>query len=127
MMMHLHVTIGPKQLCFWTESAPYSCKYCIDQARHIITLRQRFKELHGLRRLNPLSIQPLLAASLTELFACFRPGQPPNQTREQRKAMWRSMQAFVEMGERMSVAQRAMEVIMAAQREGPPKIRKGYM
>jgi hypothetical protein len=35
------------------------------------------------------------------------------------------MQAFVEVAERMSVGQRAMEVIMTAQREGPPGRRAG--
>jgi len=107
----------PSQTSGEVTTSSASLAKCVESAKEISRLQQLFKQIYGLHRLHPLSIHPMLAASLICVHSF---AEAPLQSREGRQArqnVLRSIQVFGEVAETLNVGSRALEIVMAVQRE----------
>ena len=90
---------------------------CIESANEISRLQQLFRQRHGFRRLQPLSIHPMLASSLINVQDLVGSAAQSKEAKQVRQNILRSIQGFGEIAETMNVGSRALEIVMAAQRD----------
>ncbi|KAH7120489.1 hypothetical protein EDB81DRAFT_231840 [Dactylonectria macrodidyma] len=95
----------------------YSLEKCIESANEISHLQQVFRKRHGLGRLHPLSIHPMLAASLIHVQSFAESQGSSRESKQARQNVLRSIQVFGEIAETMNAGSRALEIVIAAQRE----------
>ncbi|KAH7139749.1 hypothetical protein B0J13DRAFT_558430 [Dactylonectria estremocensis] len=95
----------------------YSLGKCIYSGNEISHLQQLFRKRHGLGRLHPLSIHPMLAASLIHVQSFAKSPVSSGESKQARQNVLRSIQIFGEVAETMNAGSRALEIVIAAQRE----------